>query len=215
MKPHTTRQALCLMSAPFSNFWWKTHCRVMMFVLGGCGTVLKMFRQRIFSISMSIMVRHLFALGASSASRIVHGSGVDGVGTKSCAISYAPKVSDAPAPSDWHTRLECVECVGYWWTQPTYCGTLLSTSPARLDDSPAPPLHPDSEKELVSRGCCTRCLPAMHHPNPSSCKLVCDYPNLWELKEWAVLAAWTRQMGGWWRPRCACLDLRHFGDAVQ
>ena len=32
-------------------------------------------------------------------------------------------------------------------------------------------------------------------PNPSSRKLVCDYPNLWELEEWVEL---TRQKGGWW-----------------
>ena len=48
------------------------------------------------------------------------------------------------------------------------------------------------EKELAGRGCCTKCLPAEHHPNPSSRKLVCDYPNHWELEEWAVLAAGTR-----------------------
>ena len=60
----------------------------------------------LFSISMSIAACHWFASGASSASRIVHGSGVDGV------ASNAPKASNAPAPSVWRTRPGRVERVG-------------------------------------------------------------------------------------------------------
>lgn len=54
------------------------------------------------------------------------------------------------------------------------------------------------KKELAGRRHRTECLPAMHHPNPSSRKLICDYPKFWELEEGGELAAGARKMGGRW-----------------
>ena len=69
-----------------------------MLVSGGRGTVLKMFKQRMFSISMTIAASRSFASGASSASWIVCGSGVEGVSMNASeGSSKAPKVSNTCA----------------------------------------------------------------------------------------------------------------------